>query len=86
MPWWVARRLGQRRSLDGQKARPEAVCRALQNLPVGKYRGGDLHVRNMIVLVMLSVFGHGCSERAGQPRLEPPARGLSEAWRPATHE
>jgi hypothetical protein len=41
-------------------------------------------MRNVIASVSLLVIICGCSER--QPRLEPLARGLAEAWQPATRD
>lgn len=43
-------------------------------------------MRNMILFVTILVGSVGCNERAGQPRLEPLARGLAEAWQPGTYE
>jgi hypothetical protein len=43
-------------------------------------------MRNLICLFALSIFAFGCGERAGQPRLEPLARGLAETWQPANRE
>jgi hypothetical protein len=40
-------------------------------------------VRKAFALFSLSFIVCGCSERGGQPRLEPLARGLSEAMQPA---
>ena len=39
-------------------------------------------MRTVFAIFALAVLLCGCSERCGQPRLEPLARGLSEAMRP----
>jgi hypothetical protein len=39
-------------------------------------------MRKAIVLFALSIAVCGCDKHAGQPRLEPLARGLTEAWQP----
>ena len=43
-------------------------------------------MRSAIVLIVVSIAVCGCSERKGQPGLEPLARGLSEAWQPVAHD
>ena len=40
-------------------------------------------MRIVFAIFALSIIVCGCSERSGQPQLEPLARGLSEAMRPA---
>jgi hypothetical protein len=43
-------------------------------------------MRSAIVLIVVSIAVCGCNERKGQPRLEPLARGLAEAWQPVAHD
>jgi hypothetical protein len=43
-------------------------------------------MRNVIAFVVLLVGICGCTDRGGQPRLEPLARGLAEVWQPATRD
>lgn len=43
-------------------------------------------MRKVIALLALSIVACGCGERGAQPRLESLARGLAEAWQPATYE
>jgi hypothetical protein len=44
------------------------------------------HMRKLIAFFALSIFVFGCGERAGQPRLEPLARGLAEARQPVARD
>jgi hypothetical protein len=43
-------------------------------------------MRSAILLIVVSIAVCGCSERKGQPRLEPLAHGLAEAWQPVAHD
>jgi hypothetical protein len=43
-------------------------------------------MRKVIALFALSIVVCGCSDRGGQPRLEPLARGLAEAWPPVARD
>jgi hypothetical protein len=55
-------------------------------LPHTKRKEALQHMRKVIALLALSIVVCGCSERGGQPRLEPLARGLGEAWQPVARD
>lgn len=47
-----------------------------------KHQDALQYMRKAIVFFALSIAVYGCHKPGGQPRLEPLARGLAEAWQP----
>lgn len=54
--------------------------------PQPRVRAAPAQMRNAIAVVTLLLAICGCSERVGQTRLGPLARGLAEAWQTTTND